>query len=47
MGFTADPYEMARLMIEHIENRRTALGINKARERTLVNMTARRELENV
>jgi carbon-monoxide dehydrogenase catalytic subunit len=44
-GFTRDPYEMARLMIEHIDKKRKALGIDKARERVLVDMAARREIE--
>ncbi len=44
-GFTPDPYEMARLIIEHIDKKRKALGIDKARERILVDMAARREME--
>ncbi|MEE8400115.1 MAG: anaerobic carbon-monoxide dehydrogenase catalytic subunit [Desulfobacterales bacterium] len=44
-GFTPDPYEMARMMIDHIDKKRSALGIDKARERTLVDMADRRELE--
>jgi carbon-monoxide dehydrogenase catalytic subunit len=44
-AFTTDPYEMARLMIEHIDKKRRALGIDKARERVLVDMAARREIE--
>jgi anaerobic carbon-monoxide dehydrogenase catalytic subunit len=44
-GYTRDPYDMARLMIEHIDGRRKALGIDKARERVLVDMAARRDLE--
>ncbi len=44
-GFTIDPYEMARMMIEHIDKKRQALGIDKARERVLYDMAARRELE--
>ncbi len=44
-GFTADPYEMARMMIEHIDAKRKALGIDKARERVLFDMAARREIE--
>ena len=44
-GFTADPYEMARLMIEHIDKKRKALGIDKARERVLMDMASRREME--
>jgi carbon-monoxide dehydrogenase catalytic subunit len=44
-GFTADPYEMARLMIAHIDAKRKALGLDKGRERVLVDMAARREME--
>jgi carbon-monoxide dehydrogenase catalytic subunit len=44
-AFTTDPYEMARLMIEHIDKKRRALGIDMARERVLVDMAARREIE--
>ena len=43
-GFTADPYEMARMMIEHIDKKRKALGIDKARERVLLDMADRRDL---
>ena len=32
-------------MIAHIDKKRQALGIDKARERILVDMDARRELE--
>jgi carbon-monoxide dehydrogenase catalytic subunit len=46
-GFTADPYEMARMMIEHIDKKRKALGIDKARERVLMDMATRRALEAV
>jgi carbon-monoxide dehydrogenase catalytic subunit len=46
-GFAVDPYEMARMMIEHIDKKRKALGIDKARERVLYDMAARRELEAV
>jgi carbon-monoxide dehydrogenase catalytic subunit len=45
-GFTLDPHEMAQLMINHIDQRRSALGIDKARERTLVDMADRRKLES-
>jgi carbon-monoxide dehydrogenase catalytic subunit len=45
-GFTMDPHEMAQLMIKHIDERRSALGIDKARERTLVDMADRRELKS-
>ncbi len=44
-GFTPDPYEMARMMIEHIDKKRKALGIDKARERVLFDMEARRKME--
>jgi carbon-monoxide dehydrogenase catalytic subunit len=44
-GFAVDPYDMARMMIEHIDAKRKALGIDKARERVLFDMAARREIE--
>jgi carbon-monoxide dehydrogenase catalytic subunit len=44
-GFTVDPYDMAQMMIEHIDKKRKALGIDKARERVLFDMAARREIE--
>ena len=44
-GFTRDPYEMARMMIEHIDKKRKALGIDKARERVLMDMADRQKLE--
>ncbi|MBZ5564773.1 MAG: anaerobic carbon-monoxide dehydrogenase catalytic subunit [Acidobacteriia bacterium] len=40
-----DPEEAARKMLEHIEKKRDALGINKKRERKLYDMKERRELE--
>jgi carbon-monoxide dehydrogenase catalytic subunit len=43
-GFTPDPYEMAQMMIEHIDKKRKALGIDKARERVLMDMTDRQQL---
>ena len=46
-GFAKDPHEMARMMIEHIDKKRKALGIDKARERILFDMAARRELASV
>jgi carbon-monoxide dehydrogenase catalytic subunit len=46
-GFTADPYEMAKMMIAHIDKKRKALGIDKARERVLMDMAERRALEAV
>ncbi len=44
-GFATDPYEMARLMIAHIDKKRKQLGIDKARERTLVDMADRRAMD--
>ena len=44
-GFTPDPYEMAKMMIAHIDKKRKALGIDKARERVLMDMSSRREME--
>ncbi|MFP5212006.1 MAG: anaerobic carbon-monoxide dehydrogenase catalytic subunit [Acidobacteriota bacterium] len=41
-GFTKDPYEMARMMIEHIDKKRAALGIVGERERKLFSMEDRR-----
>ena len=43
----ADPVKHARKMIAHIDGKRKALGIDRARERTLVDMASRRELEAV
>ncbi|MFH2011886.1 MAG: anaerobic carbon-monoxide dehydrogenase catalytic subunit [Pseudomonadota bacterium] len=40
-----DPYEMARKMIAHIDAKRKALGIDKARERVLMDMADRQKLE--
>ena len=42
-----DPYEMARKMIAHIDAKRKALGIDKARERVLMDMADRQKLEAV
>jgi len=44
-GFETDPIKMARMMIDHIDKKRKALGIDKARERVLYDMAMRRELE--
>jgi carbon-monoxide dehydrogenase catalytic subunit len=44
-AFEADPVKAAGLMIEQIDKKRKALGIDKARERILFDMAARRELE--
>jgi carbon-monoxide dehydrogenase catalytic subunit len=43
----ADPIEHARKMIAHIDKKRKALGIDKARERVLLDMTDRQKLEDV
>jgi anaerobic carbon-monoxide dehydrogenase catalytic subunit len=43
--FETDPLKMAALMIQHIDKKRKALGIDKARERVLFDMAMRRELE--
>jgi carbon-monoxide dehydrogenase catalytic subunit len=44
-AFESDPVKMAHLMIEHIDKKRKALGIDKARERVLYDMDMRRGLE--
>ncbi len=44
-GFSPDPYEIARMMIAHIDKKRKQLGIDKARERVLMDMADRREME--
>ncbi|MBW1696029.1 MAG: anaerobic carbon-monoxide dehydrogenase catalytic subunit [Deltaproteobacteria bacterium] len=44
-GFATDPHEMAQMMIAHIDKKRKALGIDKARERILVDMADRRALD--
>jgi carbon-monoxide dehydrogenase catalytic subunit len=43
-GFATDPYEIARLMIANIDKKRQALGIDKARERVLMDMADRQKL---
>ncbi len=40
-----DPQLAARKMIAHIDLKRKALGIDKARERVLMDMDMRRKLE--
>ena len=40
-----DPMEAARKILEHIEKKRDALGINQKKERKLYDMKERRELE--
>ena len=44
-GFTPDPYEMARLMIAHIDKKRQALGLDRDKERVLMDMSDRRAIE--
>jgi len=43
-AFEPDPVKAAKMMIEHIDKKRKALGIDKARERVLFDMQKRREL---
>ncbi|MCG6931916.1 MAG: anaerobic carbon-monoxide dehydrogenase catalytic subunit [Desulfofustis sp.] len=43
-GFADSPHEMARLMIAHIDKKRKELGIDKSRERVLMDMSDRRAL---
>ena len=43
--FEPDPLKMAAKMIAHIDKKRTELGIDKARDRVLMDMAMRRELE--
>jgi carbon-monoxide dehydrogenase catalytic subunit len=42
-----DPLKHAKKMIAHIDKKRQALGIDRARERVMVDMAARREMEAV
>jgi carbon-monoxide dehydrogenase catalytic subunit len=46
-GFATDPFDIAKLMIDHIDKKRAALGIDKSRERVLMDMADRRELDDV
>jgi carbon-monoxide dehydrogenase catalytic subunit len=43
-AFEPDPIKGAQMMIAHIDKKRKALGIDKARERVLYDMAMRREL---
>ena len=45
--FEADPIKIAEMVINHIDKKRKALGIDKARERVLYDMEMRRELDKV
>jgi len=44
-GYETDPVKAARLMIKHINSKRKELGIDKAKERVLFDMEARREID--
>jgi len=44
-AFEPDPIKAAQMMIEHIDKKRKALGIDKARERVLYDMEMRRDLD--
>ena len=44
-GFAVDPHDMARKIIAHIDKKRKALGIDKARDRVLMDMADRRALD--
>jgi carbon-monoxide dehydrogenase catalytic subunit len=44
-GFSNDPYEMAHMMIDHIDKKRAALGLSEQRERKLFSMEDRRASE--
>ena len=46
-AFEPDPIKTAKLIIDHIDKKRKALGIDKTRERVLFDMEKRRELETV
>lgn len=43
-GFEPDPLKAAQLMIAHIDKKRAALGIDKARDRVLFDMAKRRDI---
>ncbi len=44
-AFEKDPETMAKMMIEHIDKKRKALGIDKARERVLYDMEMRQKMD--
>jgi len=46
-AFEADPLKATQLMLAHIDKKRKALGLDKARERVLYDMAMRRELDAV
>jgi carbon-monoxide dehydrogenase catalytic subunit len=39
------PHDIARLMIAHIDKKRDALGLDKGRERVLMDMQDRRAID--
>ncbi len=43
-GFAQDPHEMAQMLISHIDKKRRALGIHRAKERVLMDMSDRQKL---
>ncbi|MFC2068186.1 anaerobic carbon-monoxide dehydrogenase catalytic subunit [Chloroflexota bacterium] len=45
--FEVDPLKIAKLVIDHIDKKRKALGIDKARSRVLYDMAMRRQLDVV
>ncbi len=44
-AFEPDPLKAARMMIEHIDKKRKALGLDRAKERVLFDMAMRRDLD--
>jgi carbon-monoxide dehydrogenase catalytic subunit len=44
-GFATDPYEIAQMMIDHIDKKRAELGLSEQRERKLFSMEDRRAAE--
>ena len=46
-AFEPDPEKATKLMIDHINKKRKALGLDKSRERVLYDMAMRRELDAV
>ncbi len=46
-AFEPDPEKATKLMLAHIDKKRKALGLDKARERVLYDMAMRRELDAV
>ncbi len=44
-AYEPDPIKAAGMMIAHIDKKRKALGLDKARERVLVDMAMRRALD--